>query len=925
MNSVTVHTAEALPLQPSNLDQDRLFRRITHRIRQSLELQEILNATVTEVQQFLGVDRVKIYKFHPDMSGQVIAEYLTSDRRLPSLHGLNFPADDIPPHARQLFIEAKVRNVVDVTAGLIGQSRLCDPDTGEVVAADWAFRPLDPCHQEYLTAMGVQASLAAPIFHHDQLWGLLVVHHASPMEIPFRDLTAIQLVVDQLAVAIGQSAHLQAVREKAAQKATINQIAVLLNSLTTIDLQAALAEAVATFQGSGGRLLLRPESLQIQLGNSPTAVCARAYTVGSQPVMTGLRLNNLDQCQTFENCYGIQSHFQSPDDRVWAIDDIYQISELRTIQSAFRTTAIRGLLLVPLMVRQQIIGYLSIFRDEFVSDTLWAGHCAQDQRQLLPRQSFDVWRQSQIGQIRPWSAAEMNLAQALADQFATAIEQYELYQQVHALNDNLETQVRTRTAELQQVTEQQKMLFEVVTKMRQSLALDQILTTVTQEVRRILHADRVGVYYFDPAANFNDGVFIAEATLPAFPAAMTVIVHDHCFGQDYAEYYRQGRISALADITQAGLQDCYRVVLEQFAIKASLVAPILKGDQLWGLFCVHHCDQPYDWKEAEIDFVRQVSAQVSIAIEQADLLTQQAQQAQHLTATIKELQATQTQLIQTEKMSSLGQLVAGVAHEINNPVNFIHGNLAHVSNYIQALLSLVDLYQTRYGQSDPEIQTLIEDVDLEFIVEDLQKVLSSMDIGTQRIRNIVLSLRNFSRLDQAEMKPVDIHEGVDSTLMILSHRLKANGDFPEIQVVKQYAELPLVECYASQLNQVFMNVLANAIDAVEQHNAQRSLAEIYANPSIIKISTQLCGEDSIKIVIADNGAGMTEPVRAKIFDPFYTTKPVGKGTGLGLSISYQIVTEKHHGQLYCHSQIDQGTEFVIQIPIRSTIAAERHD
>lgn len=566
---------------------------------------------------------------------------------------------------------------------------------------------------------------------------------------------------------------------------------------------------------------------------------------------------------------------------------------------------------MPLVTHQQIIGYLSLFRDAFTCETLWAGHCDSDQRQTFPRQSFEIWRQSHIGQIQPWLSDEQTLAAAIAEQFTTAIEQSEIYRHVHQLNGQLEIQVQERTLQLLQATDQQRMLFEVVTKMRQSLDLEQIMTTVTQEVRRILKADRVGIYYFDPASNFNDGVFVSENVAPEFPAAMTIPVHDHCFGEQYAEFYRQGRVSALSDISKAGLEDCYRVVLEQFCIKASLVAPILKGDTLWGLFCTHHCDRPYEWKEAEIEFVRQVSAQVSIALEQADLLSQQQQQSSQLAVALQERQETQSQLIQSEKMSSLGQLVAGVAHEINNPVGFIHGNLAHASEYVQALLGLIDLYQERYGQDDPEIQKLLEDVDLAFITEDLKKVLSSMEMGTQRIRNIVLSLRNFSRLDESEMKAVDIHEGLDSTLMILQHRLKGDTLMSDIQIVKQYDDLPLIECHASQLNQVFMNLLANAIDALSNTEAKAD----ESTPRVIRLSTERCHENRVRIVIADNGIGMTEATQAKIFDPFYTTKPIGKGTGLGLSISYQIITEKHLGTLQCSSQPGQGTEFSIEIPI----------
>jgi signal transduction histidine kinase len=267
-------------------------------------------------------------------------------------------------------------------------------------------------------------------------------------------------------------------------------------------------------------------------------------------------------------------------------------------------------------------------------------------------------------------------------------------------------------------------------------------------------------------------------------------------------------------------------------------------------------------------------------------------------------------------MSSLGHLVAGIAHEINNPVNFIHGNIKYANDYTQDLLRLIMLYQQHNSNPTPEIQTALEEVDIDYLQKDLPKLLNSMQIGTERIREIVLSLRNFSRLDEAQFKFANLHEGIDNTLLILQHRLKADGKRSEIQVIKAYGDIPKVKCFAGQLNQVFMNILTNAIDALEERDHLRSLTEQNQDPSTIHIITEIIAERQVSIRFIDNGIGIPAEIQEKIFDPFFTTKPVGKGTGMGMSISYQIVVEKHRGQLFCHSTPGEGTEFVIQIPIQ---------
>jgi two-component system, NtrC family, sensor kinase len=298
---------------------------------------------------------------------------------------------------------------------------------------------------------------------------------------------------------------------------------------------------------------------------------------------------------------------------------------------------------------------------------------------------------------------------------------------------------------------------------------------------------------------------------------------------------------------------------------------------------------------------------------------------QALEQALKQIQQT-PKLIQTEKMISLGRLVAGVAHEINNPVNFIYGNLTHASRSSQGLLKLIAAYQQQYPEATPEIRAIEEAIELDYLVDDLPKMMASMSQGAERIRSIVLCLRNFSRLDEADMKMADIHEGINNTLLLLQHRIKTEER--ELQVIKEYRELPLVECYPGQLNQVLMNLLTNAIDSLEEKLEQIEAKPVnlipYSAIPTITIRTEALRSGYVRVCIADNGVGMSGEVRSRLYDPFFTTKPVGMGTGLGLTISYQIVTEKHGGRIYCNSAPGQGAEFAIEIPIEQMTDKTMH-
>ncbi|MBD2579270.1 GAF domain-containing protein [Oscillatoria sp. FACHB-1406] len=1082
-----------------------LIQHIAKRIHHSLELPEILAAVALEVRSYLKIDRVKIYRFDGDGSGEVIAESLAPNR-LPSLQGLRFPADDIPAIARKNFLKAKVRSIVDVDRGSIVWS----PGTvSDIFDAEIeGLRQVDPCHLEYLKTMGVRSSVVLPLQISknlletdapERLWGLLIVHHSEVRTPNDSELQILQWIADQTSSAISQAELLRQARHQTQQQATINRVSSFLHSLQTIQLQHALSETVIALQGSGGRLYLAAAFKGSD--NADIYTCGNADKISDRSFGHTIEEHPSWQQLLAEGMLAHPTPSSSVDRQIVpiAISNLYKVPLLRVLSPAFGSTRIRGLLIFPLYYRQQLLGSLTICRDEIETETLWAGYFDPNEKQTLPRQSFEVWREYKRGQALDWTQEEVELGTALAGQFAIAIQQHQLYRQINDLNGSLERVVRERTAQLQQslnfsrvlrqiserirssldldatlqavvrevgnlldadrmviykfspnyeleaiveevkgkwrsvlgvdsppqrfsdrdiaeflnghvqasnevssdryltpihrhflqniqvqatlivpirigeklwgllvaneckapriwqdaeikllqqladrvavainqaelyresniaatlatkrafelerIAEQQRTLFRVITKIRESLELNAIFQTATTEVRQLLHADRAAIFRFAPDSNYTEGEFIAEDTKVGLDLLVGQKVCDRCFGEDFRHDYERGRMHLVSNLAESNLSDCHREFLQKFQIRAHLVVPLSKGEQLWGLLCVHQCQRIRTWHPSEVDFVQQIATHLSVALQQGFLLAQTQKQTEELARALSDLQKTQTQLIQTEKMSSLGQLVAGVAHEINNPVNFIYGNLTYLEEYAESLLDLLQFYRSLYARSTPELVEREEELEIDFLLEDLPKILASLKMGAERIRQLVLSLRNFSRLDEAERKPVDIHEGIDSTLLILQHRLKAKENKLPIEIVKKYGDLPQIECYAGQLNQVFMNILSNAIDAIEERRV--------AGKIVIRTAVALgdSTQDSRAVIkISDNGQGMPLAVINSIFDPFFTTKPLGKGTGLGLAISYQIIVEKHRGNLRCKSVPGEGTTFEIEIPMQN--------
>lgn len=487
---------------------------------------------------------------------------------------------------------------------------------------------------------------------------------------------------------------------------------------------------------------------------------------------------------------------------------------------------------------------------------------------------------------------------------------------------------------LQQQLLRERLVSSILDRIRQSLNLEEILQTAVAQIREFLQTDRTVIYRFK---HDWTGVVVVESVRAEFMAIKYMNIADDCFLHTYVPLYQKGRISFINNIDDGNLDKCHQQMLAQLQVKANLVIPILQGENLWGLLIAHHCSNYRNWQELEIECLKQISVQVAIAIQQSTLFEQaqieiadrkqalaalrdsesrERSKAIQLEIAMQKLKNAQAHLVQNEKMVSLGQLVAGVAHEINNPVSFIYGNLSPANQYASDLLDLVKLYQNYYPEPPTEILDKIDEIDLEYIAHDLPKLFNSIKVGAERIREIVKSLRIFSRLDESDRKSVDIHEGIESTLLILQNRIKPHGDKLGIQIIKEYQKLPEIECYAGQLNQVFMNIISNAIDSLEERNKTLPLEQIHHEPSTITIRTYLATEGYITISIADNGLGIKPSLISKLFDPFFTTKPVGKGTGLGLSISHSVVVDKHGGKLNCISAPGEGAEFIIEIPIK---------
>ena len=592
-----------------NLDQESLLHRMIKQIRRSLDLQEILTTTVNEVRAFLNTDRVKVYKFDPDGSGEVIAESIHK-QQLPSLLGLHFPENDIPPESREMFLLAQQRSIIDVSRGQIGLSPLISRDTGKsLLSENIYYRQVDPCHIQYLQAMGVQSSLVVPILNYDfieessqpKLWGLLVSHHSQPRTILEPELKLVQQIADQVAIAISQSNLLGESRAQQRREAIINRISTLLHQLPTMQVQTAVEETIAAFNGIGGRLYI--ESTQ------------ELYTWGQQPQIPSPSQNNIIEQHPVWKQWLEKSQLG----QIKAISDLYQEPSLRVFAPAFKSSSIRGMMVIPLHYRETFLGVFSIFRPEFDTEILWAGQREPNQYQQLPQLSFELWQETKKGQAPEWKPEDISLATGLCHNFSMAIQQQQTYQQLHILNNQLEQRVKEKTAELEKSLSLTKALKQVTDQMRGTLDLNITLQTIVREVRSLLNADRVLIYKF---LHQLEGNIIVEDINSNWSSILGIQLPSECFPEESANLYLQGRTRTINNVSTDRLTACHREFLQSLQIQANLIVPIKIDTQLWGLLIAHQCAAPRTWQETEIELLQQLADQAAVAIQQAQLYEQ---------------------------------------------------------------------------------------------------------------------------------------------------------------------------------------------------------------------------------------------------------------------------------------------------------------
>nr|WP_102148434.1 ATP-binding protein [Fischerella thermalis] len=853
-----------------------LLHRIMNRIRQSLELPAILSITVAEIRGFLETDRVKIYRFDTDGSGEVVAESVDKER-LPSLLGQHFPAQDIPSEARELFLLARQRSIVDVGTQQIGLSPAPEADESIELKNDIRFRSVDPCHVEYLTSMGVQSSLVVPILHREQLWGLLVSHHSLPRQITEQELQVVQLVADQLSIAIAQSTLLEQSRLQAQQEATINRVAKLLHSMTQMQVQQALELTVSALQGAGGRICITPQN---------PAEEAQLFTTGKQPDTRQGRqggkrgkrgqggvinssFSPLEEHPSWREWLRMETTVveESP---VWVVNDLYQAALQSDLAQAFLKSGIRTLLIVRLQYRQQILGYLSIFRNEIDVETIWARRPDRDdERHLSPIKSFEVWRELKRGQVQEWKTTEIELAQALASHFAIAIHQYQLYQQVNALNANLqcdieerkqaekkicalnaelEQRVQERTAELRRAN---RRLLEEINERERALRdrkqTQASLERLSRQSELILNSAGEGIY----GLNCQGKITFVN------PAAARML------GYGVKELINQ----FMHEVVKHSKPDGVRYFLEDNPIYATLQNGTVQ----------HVTDDIFYRRDGSKFPVEYVSTPIR-------------EQKKIVGAVVIFKDITERQIIERMK----DEFVSVVSHELRTPLTSIRSALG--------LLARGSL------NNQPEKS---------------QRMLEIAFDNTNRLVRLINDILDIERINSGK---VTMHKQICNVtdLMIQAvDEMRAMAEKAEIQLELTPASVQLW-ADPDRIIQTITNLLSNAIKFSPPGSTVWLSVELQQEGKVRKAD---CVEKNkfttsptsyLLFQIKDQGRGIPEDKLETIFDRFQQVDASNSrhqgGTGLGLAICRSIV-QQHGGKIWAESILGKGSTFYFMLPI----------